>query len=495
MINDSEIITITNKKIGLHLSKDLKSETVKCIQMVINKRQWKEVTDDACDIFWSRFMLSDKDRNLALKTIYNRIPGMSYLTYKRENGYYLKKYEEYYPESFDFNPKTFLIPGNVSELKEFYIKNKCLFIAKPTAGSLGEGIILIKDLNDLDNLLNSSDASKYGYAIQQYINNPLLIDNKKFDLRLYVLISSINPLIVYLNEEGLARFCTEDYLSLNENNLNNMYMHLSNYSLNKNNKNYIYSEECEGITKGSKRTMASFWKSIQNNGIDKDKIISNIEDLIHKFFAAMHPLLSSNEKVFFGDRIDQNRCFQIVGLDILIDENLKPWLMEINANPSIAVEHNSNMSPVDWFVNEKVVEHAIEIVMMKKNKQMSIGLNKCFKSYKMILDGKSNLMQKFNIFSNLITTYDKLSRHIFKSNILSIFSLKFFNIPNIYIDKYFDRNNYDSIYKFHDKRICGFYDFINIIESLVKKLYPYENFEVKKVELVTNFINLIANTI
>ena len=69
--------------------------------------------------------------------------------------------------------------------------------------------------------------------VQEYIKSPLLVDNKKFDLRIYVLISSCEPYLAYVNEEGLARFCTVDYEPPNQQNLSNYYMHLTNYSLNK----------------------------------------------------------------------------------------------------------------------------------------------------------------------------------------------------------------------------------------------------------------------
>ncbi len=66
----------------------------------------------------------------------------------------------------------------------------------------------------------------------------MIIDKKKFDLRLYVLISSVEPFIAYLHDEGLARFCTEDYEPPSKTNIKNPFIHLTNYSLNKENQKY-----------------------------------------------------------------------------------------------------------------------------------------------------------------------------------------------------------------------------------------------------------------
>ena len=48
-------------------------------------------------------------------------------------------------------------------------------------------------------------------VVCEYVNNPLLIDGYKFDLRVYVGLLSINPLRVYIYEDGLARFATQKY--------------------------------------------------------------------------------------------------------------------------------------------------------------------------------------------------------------------------------------------------------------------------------------------
>lgn len=78
-----------------------------------------------------------------------------------------------------------------------------MWIIKPNARSQGKGIYLVDDINEI-NLDEPCVVSKY-------IPNPLLINGHKFDLRIYVLVTSFDPLRVYVYKEGLTRFATEAY--------------------------------------------------------------------------------------------------------------------------------------------------------------------------------------------------------------------------------------------------------------------------------------------
>ena len=62
----------------------------------------------------------------------------------------------------------------------------------------GNGIRLIKDFSEVD-------GTKDIYCVQKYITQPYLINNLKFDLRIYVLVTSVKPLRVYIYEDGLTR--------------------------------------------------------------------------------------------------------------------------------------------------------------------------------------------------------------------------------------------------------------------------------------------------
>jgi tubulin polyglutamylase TTLL1 len=73
--------------------------------------------------------------------------------------------------------------------------------------------------------------SKGSFVISEYINNPWLINSKKFDLRIYVLVTKFNPLCAYIYQDGFARFCTENY-TLDSREISNTFVHLTNVSMN-----------------------------------------------------------------------------------------------------------------------------------------------------------------------------------------------------------------------------------------------------------------------
>jgi len=98
-------------------------------------------------------------------------------------------------------------------------------------------------------------------VVQRYLTKPYLIDGFKFDLRLYVLVNGISPLRVYLYNDGLARFATVPYEIPNPKNMTNLFMHLTNYAINKDSENFVqYDDE----SKGSKRSYTSVLKLMRD---------------------------------------------------------------------------------------------------------------------------------------------------------------------------------------------------------------------------------------
>jgi hypothetical protein len=81
-------------------------------------------------------------------------------------------------------------------------------------------------------------SNKEETIVSLYLDKPLLINNKKFDMRMYVVVTSFHPLRVYFYQEGLARFATEEY-SNDPKILKNKFVHLTNFSINKKNMKFV----------------------------------------------------------------------------------------------------------------------------------------------------------------------------------------------------------------------------------------------------------------
>lgn len=91
----------------------------------------------------------------------------------------------------------------------------------------GRGIYLVRRFEDID------QRSGEQLVAQRYMAKPYLIDNLKFDLRIYALVFGVDPLRIFVYQEGLARFATEEYVGPQKGNLENLFMHLTNYAIQK----------------------------------------------------------------------------------------------------------------------------------------------------------------------------------------------------------------------------------------------------------------------
>lgn len=202
----------------------------------------------------------------------------------------------------------------------------------------------------------------------------MLIDGKKFDLRLYVMIKGFDPIEAYLADEGLARLCTENYRQPTKENMKNMFMHLTNFSLNKNSDNFVApTEDFLTEDKGSKRLISTLWTTLEEQGYDVEKTKEKIIDTVRKTIITLEPYLMHYYHTKVDNEHSEAKIFHVLGIDILLDKKCNAWLMEINANPSLCMfiekdptpenpEPEKVLSELDRFVKTKIIGEAIKLV-------------------------------------------------------------------------------------------------------------------------------------
>lgn len=248
-------------------------------------------------------------------------------------------------KTFHILPQTFILPAEYQEFCSTYSKDRGPWIVKPVASSRGRGVYLINNPNQIvleDNIL-----------VSRYINNPLLIDDFKFDVRLYVLVTSYDPLVIYLYEEGLARFATVRYDQASKN-IKNQFMHLTNYSVNKKSGDYVSCDDPEVEDYGNKWSMSAMLRYLKQEGRDTAALMASVEDLIIKTVVSAELAIATACKTFLSHR---GSCFELYGFDVLIDDTLKPWLLEVNLSPSLACD-----APLDLKIKASMLSDMFTLV-------------------------------------------------------------------------------------------------------------------------------------
>lgn len=279
----------------------------------------------------------------------NHFPYIKELCHKQRLAENLNHMQSYFPEEYDFFPKTWILPRDADDVRDYLAAYSATLILKPSAGSNGAGICLKQTVRQRD--------LQTDLIAQTYIEYPFLIDGKKFDIRLYVLMTSCAPLRLYVHTEGIVRFATVKYKVPDASNLTNMNMHLTNYAVNKYSKSFIRDEEI-----GNKRRIGTVNQWFSRHGYSTHKIWGSIDDVIVKTVLSVAPTLKKQYNEVFPKHNLRAASFQLMGFDILLDTQLQPYVLEVNQSPSFRAD-----SDLDREVKEKVLRDTFVICNLRSS--------------------------------------------------------------------------------------------------------------------------------
>ncbi|XP_062396094.1 protein polyglycylase TTLL10 [Sardina pilchardus] len=240
----------------------------------------------------------------------------------------------------DFFPATFRM--DVKDEREVFFAQQekacqatCgVWICKPTDLNQGRGIFLLRSPEDisafrarLQTIAENQSSSKLSFRlpqariVQKYVQNPLLLQGRKFDVRSYLLIASTTPYMVFFRH-GYVRLTCDLY----DPNSQNLSAHLTNQYMQK--KNPLYSELKEETVWSIERFNEYVNENFTAKGLAKDWVhgafTRRMQQIMLQCFMAVKAKLV--RKLGF---------FDLIGCDFLIDEDFKVWLLEMNCNPAL----------------------------------------------------------------------------------------------------------------------------------------------------------------
>ncbi|CAD8195052.1 unnamed protein product [Paramecium octaurelia] len=260
----------------------------------------------------------------------------------KQNGY-----EDY--EGVQFLQKY--VP-QIKELLKLLSKNpqnslqgtRNIWIVKPEYSSRGRGI---RCLDDLYQILDNVNKETMNYVAMKYIENPLIIKNRKFDIRQWILVTELVPLKIYFYNECYVRFSAEEF---DIDQFHNRFAHLTNNAIAKYSQKFHKSE-----IKGNMWTQDDFQQYlIEEFGWDVfgERIQPKFKEIVINSLRCCSDQLKNRK-----------RSFEVYGYDFMIDDQFNSWLIEVNMSPS-----SDTTTPVTAQIIPKMLEDIVKVVVDNQNK-------------------------------------------------------------------------------------------------------------------------------
>uniref|UniRef100_A0A8C1TL51 Tubulin tyrosine ligase-like family, member 4 n=1 Tax=Cyprinus carpio TaxID=7962 RepID=A0A8C1TL51_CYPCA len=259
----------------------------------------------------------------------NHFPGSFQIGRKDRLWRNLSKMQAHFgKKEFGFFPRSFILPKDIKLLRKAWEDggSKQKWIVKPPASARGNGIQVIHKWSQM--------PRKRPLLVQKLVGRPWNIFDSK--LRQYMTFNEA---------------CLKIY-SPSMKTLNNKFMHLTNYSVNKNNSEY-QSNSDDKACQGHKWALKALWQYLGSQGISTSLIWEEIKDMVIKTIIASDPYVNSRVKLHVRAPYS---CHELFGFDIMLDETLKPWVLEVNISPSL----HSN-TPLDISIKGQMIRDLLNL--------------------------------------------------------------------------------------------------------------------------------------
>jgi tubulin polyglutamylase TTLL5 len=288
---------------------------------------WEPGDDEHWDAGWYTGMPDPEQfRKVSARRKLNHFPGNNALTVKSRLHDSLATMRDRMIDAFGpshdtvsrlgFFPRVYSMPGDYHALQQAALDNpeKC-WILKPKNASKGKGIRVLHDVADA--------PVEPNWMVQEYLANPHTIRGHKYVLRLYVLVASIEPLRLYVYRQGFAKLASEPW---DPDDWDNPYSQLTNPDINALNTAAEIPVEFIDFDR--------YRQWLRDQGHDDERLFAQLHDLITLTAISA---VDAMRKRTAETGADPQGCYELLGLDCMLDDTLKPWILECNLSPSLGI--------------------------------------------------------------------------------------------------------------------------------------------------------------
>jgi len=262
-------------------------------------------------------------------------------------------------------PQTYVFPGDFEKWRVAASDLDKIWISKPGDGARGEGIYLVTD--------TVAVMPQHNIVLQEYIKNPHLIHGYKYTLRVYVAVTSLDPLRAWVFPDGIVKLATQKF-SASQDSLDNLFIHLTNPE--------VLNKDTSVDFTTQRMTHADFRKHLKSMDCNDTRLFQDIHAVIAKsLLAVREPTLQLQQQNSHA-RKDVDEQFMLLGYDILVDDTMRPWVIEVNAGPSL----KDDAGDTEIGHREREIKHRVAtdmLVLAGKLRKADVAFEPLFPSSKM----------------------------------------------------------------------------------------------------------------